>query len=66
LLAIVIPFIRLSLSKPFSSQNYFLGEQFPLPPPDGLPVVDGPFGGLHPDLAIVVFLSLLNFLTSFG
>lgn len=28
--------------------NYFFGGQFPLPPPDGLPVVLGPFGGLHP------------------
>lgn len=34
--------------------DYFpLGGQFPLPPPDGFPVVLGPFGGVHPpDLAI--------------
>jgi len=27
--------------------TYFLGAQFPLPPPDGLPVVLGPFDGLQ-------------------
>jgi hypothetical protein len=27
--------------------NYYLDGQFPLPPPDGLPVVLGPFGGVH-------------------
>ena len=27
--------------------NYLLG-QLPLPPPDGFPVVLGPFGGVHP------------------
>lgn len=34
--------------------DYFpLGEQLPLPPPDGFPVVLGPLGGVHPpDLAI--------------
>jgi hypothetical protein len=31
------------------------GGLFPLPPPDGLPVVLGPFGGLVPDL-LMIFL----------
>ena len=26
---------------------YYLDGQLPLPPPDGLPVVLGPFGGVH-------------------
>ena len=35
------------------ASTYLFGEQLPLPPPDGLPVVLGPFGGLHPpDLAM--------------
>jgi hypothetical protein len=37
----------------YSSFIYFEG-QFPLPPPDGFPVVLGPFGGVHPlDFAII-------------
>ena len=28
-------------------RDYLFGEQFPLPPPDGLPVVLGAFTGVH-------------------
>ncbi len=35
--------------------NYLpLGVLLPLPPPDGLPVVLGPFGGFPPALASIV------------
>lgn len=44
---------------PFSAGIlYFLGPAgglFPLPPPDGFPVVLGPKGGLVVDFAIVLF-----------
>jgi hypothetical protein len=39
---------------------YFEGGLFPLPPPDGFPVVLGPFGGLTPDFAILIPFYLTN------
>jgi len=38
----------------FAKKYYFFGGLFPLPPPEGLPVVLGAFGGLLVPLAIKI------------
>jgi hypothetical protein len=49
--------IKRSFSTPLL---FYFGGQLPLPFPDGLSVVDGPFGGVHPEdfamLAPFIFL----------
>jgi len=40
-------------------------ELLPLPPPDGLPVVLGPFGGVEPPFALLVVIIFLFFVAAF-
>ncbi len=59
----MLPLLLCQRQKPHRINYLPLGAQFPLPPPDGFPVVLGPFGGVHPpDLAIfdpcAVFLNI--------
>jgi hypothetical protein len=38
------------------------GGLLPLPPPDGLPVVLGPFGGAEPPFALLVVIMFILFI----
>lgn len=49
--------------------NFYLlgfGGLFPLPPPEGFPVVEGPFGGLLLPFPIIVLLKIKDILISAG